>query len=67
MDHSDNFVVNKEGDSYGLSFIPAVVNLFIDVVPSGDGHRQFTIMVLHAASKMAVRSLESPVFKNYEA
>lgn len=64
VDHSDDFVVNKKGDPYRLSSIPAVVNLFVDVVPSGDGHRQFTIMVLHAASKMAVRSLESPVFKN---
>ena len=41
--------------------IVVVVNLSVDVVPSGGRHRHFSVVVLHTACKMAVRSTERPV------
>ena len=40
----------------------AEVGLQVDIVPSSDWHNQFSIMVLHAADKMAVRVTDIPVF-----
>ena len=44
------------------SSIVVVINLRIDVVPSGDGHCQFSILVLYAACNMTVRGAKRPVF-----
>ena len=35
-----------------------IVGLHVDIVPSTGGHSQFSIMVLHAACKMAVRGAD---------
>ena len=42
-----------------------IVDLQVDIVPSSGRHSQFSIMVLHAACKMAVRGTERPVFDLY--
>ena len=39
-----------------------IVGLHVDIVPSTGGHSQFSVMVLHAACKMAVRDTDRPVF-----
>ena len=46
------------------SFI-AIVDLQIDIVPSTGRYSQFSIMVLHPSSKMAVRGTDRPVFDHY--
>ena len=45
--------------------IIVIVDLQIDIVPSSGRHSQFSIMVLHAACKMAVRGSNRPVFDHY--
>ena len=45
--------------------IIAIVDLQIDIVPSSGRHSQFSIIVLHPSSKMAVRGTDRPVFDNY--
>ena len=39
-----------------------VVKLCVDVVPSRGGHSQVSVLVRHAACKMAVRGTDIPVF-----
>ena len=39
-----------------------IVGLHVDKVPSSSRHSQFSILVLHAACKMAVRGTDRPVF-----
>ena len=43
-----------------------IEDLQIDIVPSTGRHSQFSIMVLHPSSKMAVRGTDRPVFDHYE-
>ena len=67
-----NFPICSRGLSHGHRFaihinidpsISAVeVGVQEDIVPSSDWHNQFSIMVLHAAHKMAVRGTDRPVF-----
>ena len=42
-----------------------IVDLQVDIVPSSGRHSQFSIMVLHPSSKMAVRGSKRPVFDHY--
>ena len=42
-----------------------IVDLQVDIVPSSGRHSQFSIMVLHPSSKMAVRGTDRPVFDHY--
>ena len=42
-----------------------IVGLQVDIVPSGGRHSQFSIMILHAACKMAIRGTDRPVFNHY--
>ena len=46
--------------------IVVVVNLSVDVIPSGGRHCQFSVVVLHTACKMAVRSTDRPILDHYE-
>ena len=62
LDHND-FVVNFDKDSS----IVVEVKLSVDIVLSGIRHRQFSVLILHAASKVAVGSVDRPVFDHYEA
>ena len=39
-----------------------IVGLHVDKVPSSSRHSQFSILVLHASRKMAVRVTDRPVF-----
>ena len=55
--HDDGSAVYINKDPY----IVMVVNLSVDVVPSGGRHRQFSVVVLHTAGKMAVRSTDRPI------
>ena len=56
--HGNGFVVHLNMDSStGM-----VVKLCVDVVPSGGGHSQFSVLVLHAACKMAEWGTYRPVF-----
>ena len=63
LKHGHDFVVNFDKDSS----IVAEVKLGVDIVPSGGRHRQFSILILHSASKVAVGSAERPVLDHYEA
>ena len=62
LDHND-FVVNFDKDSS----IVVEVKLSVDIVLSGIRHRQFSVLILHAASKVAVGSVDRPVLDHYEA
>ena len=42
-----------------------IVGLQVNIVPSSGRHSQFSILVLHAACKMAVRGTDRPVFNDY--
>ena len=42
-----------------------IVDLQVDIVPSRGRHSQFSIVVLHPSSKMAVRGTDRPVFDHY--
>ena len=42
-----------------------IVDLQVDIVPSSGRHSQFSIVVLHPSSKMAVRGTDRPVFDHY--
>ena len=42
-----------------------IVDLQVDIVPSSGRHSQFSIMVPHPSSKMAVRGTDRPVFDHY--
>ena len=42
--------------------IAVIVDLQVNIVPSSGRHRQFSIIVLHAACKMTVRGSNRPVF-----
>ena len=57
------FVVNSDIDSS----IVVEVKLSVDVVLSRGRHRQFSVLILHAASKVAVGSADRPVLDHYEA
>ena len=57
------FVVNSDIDSS----IVVEVKLSVDVVLSRGRHRQFSVLILHAASKVAVGSTDRPVRDHYEA
>ena len=63
LNHRHDFVVNSDKDSS----IVAEVKLSVDIVPSGGRHRQFSVLILHAASKVAVGSADRPVLDHYEA
>ena len=63
LKHSHDFVVNSDKDSS----IVAEVKLSVHVVLSGGRHRQFSVLILHAASKVAVGSVDRPVLDHYEA
>ena len=58
MDQGHALVVYTNSDP---SFT-TIVGLHVDIVLSTGGHSQFSIMVLHAACKMAVRGADRPVF-----
>ena len=45
--------------------IAVIVDLQVDIVPSSGRHSQFSIVVLHPSSKMAVRGTDRPVFDHY--
>ena len=63
LKHGHDFVVNSDKDSS----IVVEVKLSVDVVLSGSRHRQFSVLILHAASKVAVGSADRPVLDHYEA
>ena len=42
-----------------------IVDLQVNIVPSSGRHSQFSIVVLHPSSKMAVRGIGIPVFNHY--
>ena len=58
MNQGHAFVVYMNRDP---SFT-TIVSLHVDIVPSSSRHSQFSILVLHAACKMAVRGTDRPVF-----
>ena len=58
FNHSNNVVIYTNIDSSPLM----VEELYVDVVPSRDGHSQFSVFVRHTACKMAVRGADRPVF-----
>ena len=62
LHHRDWFVVNLKKNPP----IVVVVNLSVDVIPSGGRHCQFSVVVLHTACKMAVRSTDRPILDHYE-
>ena len=63
LNHGDGFAVHINIDSLSVM----VVNLCVDVVPSRGGHSQFSVLVRHAACKMAVRGTNRPVFYHWKA
>ena len=63
LKHGHDFVVNSDKDSS----IVVEVKLSVDVVLSRGRHRQFSVLILHSASKVAVGSAERPVHDHYEA
>ena len=58
MNQGHAFVVYMNRDP---SFT-TIVSLHVDIVPSSSRHSQFSILVLHAACKMAVWGIDRPVF-----
>ena len=56
LKHGHDFVVNSDNDTS----IVVEVKLSVDIVPSGGRHRQFSVLILHSASKVAVGSAERP-------
>ena len=63
LKHGHDFVVNSDKDSS----VVVEVKLSVDIVLSGIRHRQFSVLILHAASKVAVGSVDRPVLDHYEA
>ena len=61
LSHGHGFAVHSNIDPS----IIVIVDLQIDIVPSSGRHSQFSIMVLHPSSKMAVRGSKRPVFDHY--
>ena len=61
LSHGHVFAVHSNIDPS----IIVIVDLQIDKVPSSGRHSQFSIMVLHPSSKMAVRGTDRPVFDHY--
>ena len=61
LSHGHDFAVHYNIDPS----IIVIVDLQIDIVPSSGRHSQFSIMVLHPSSKMAVRGSKRPVFDHY--
>ena len=59
LSHGHRFAIHINIDP---SIRAVEVGLQVDIVPSSDWHNQFSIMVLHAADKMAVRVTDRPVF-----
>ena len=57
LHHGNGFAVNINKNPP----IVVVVNLSVDVIPSGSRHRQFSVIVLHTPCEMAVRSTDRPV------
>ena len=43
-----------------------MVELSVDEVHSADGNNQFSLCILHAASKVAVQVMNIPVFDHYK-
>ena len=62
LSHGHVFAVHSNIDPS----IILIEDLQIDIVPSTGRHSQFSIMVLHPSSKMAVRGTDRPVFYHYE-
>ena len=58
LSHGHRFAIHFNIDSS----IAAEVGVQVDIVPSSDWHNQFSIIVLHAAHKMAIRGTDRPVF-----
>ena len=61
LSHGHGFAVHSNIDPS----IIVIEDLQIDIVPSSGRHSQFSIMVLHPSSKMAVRGSKRPVFDHY--
>ena len=61
LDHGHGFAVDISIDSSRA----VIVDLQVDKVPSSGRHSEFSIMVLHPSSKMAVRGSNRPVFDHY--
>ena len=61
LSHGHGFSVHSNIDPS----IIVIEDLQIDIVPSSGRHSQFSIMVLHPSSKMAVRGSKRPVFDHY--
>ena len=61
LSHGHLFAVHSNIDPS----IIAIVDLQIDIVPSTGRDSQFSIMVLHPSSKMAVWGTDRPVFDHY--
>ena len=61
MYHSDRFVINQERNPNWFASVATVVDLLVDVVPSRDGHGEFSISVFHTTCEMTVRCTQGPV------
>ena len=61
LSHGHVFSIHSNIDPSSI----VIVDLQIDIVPSSGRHSQFSIMVLHPSSKMAVRGSKRPVFDHY--
>ena len=59
LSHGHRFAIHINIDP---SISAVEVGVQVDIVPSSDWYNQFSIMVLHAAHKMAVRGTDRPVF-----
>lgn len=57
LHHGNGSAVNINKDPP----IVVIVNLSVDVIPSGGRHRQSSVVVPHTACKMAVPSTDRPV------
>ena len=62
LNYGNAFAVHTNNDSSTVN----VVKLCVNVVPSRGGHSQFSVLIRHAACKMAVRVAGIPVFKHCE-
>ena len=61
LSHGHAFAVHSNTDPS----IIAIVDLQVNIVPSSGRHSQFSVIVLHPSSKMAVRGTDRPVFDHY--
>ena len=63
LSEANNIVVHMNINSS----VVVVVNLRVDIVPSSEGHSQFSVLVRHTACKMAVWGADRPVFDHWKA